>query len=88
MSDPAKIPTSELMHKRDLGAILYLSCYLQMMHRELGIDDVSDEYLRMTVLQMVMPMNHATEAIWRALMHDETGVEETIQRFRESLRGL
>ena len=88
MADPAKIPTSELMHKRDLAAALYFTCYLQMMHRELGVDDASGEYLRMTVLQMVMPMNHATEAIWRALMHDETGVEEAIQRFRESLRGL
>lgn len=88
MADPAQLPISELQNRQYLGAVVYLSAYLMLMHRELGVDDASDEYLRMTTLQMVMPMNHATEAIWRALMKDADGMEKAVQEFRAALHAL
>jgi hypothetical protein len=88
MADPAQIPESELFQKRDLGAVIYLSCYIQLMHRALGVEELNDEYIRMTVVQMVMPINYATEAAWRALMNDRKGSEEALANMKRSLELL
>jgi hypothetical protein len=37
---------------------------------------------------MVEPINHATEATWRALMEDTEGRDEAVERFRQSLERL
>lgn len=82
------IPESELKSKRDLGAVVYLSCYLQLMHRALGVDNIHDDYLRMTALQMVIPINYATEATWRAMMDDRKGADEALANLRDCLEAL
>lgn len=93
MADPTKVPTSELQRIRDLGAISYMSAYCYLMMRELGVDGLQDgeTWRQLTtdmVLLMVEPMNHATEAIWRATMRDTEGMEKALLRFRASLHAL
>lgn len=88
MADPGEIPTHELQSKRDLGAVIYLSCWLQLMHRELGVPPANSDYLRMTALQMVMPINYVTEAAWRAMMNDRKGADEAVENLRNCLESL
>lgn len=92
MADPAALPTSELQNARDMGAATYLSAYLRLMIRELGVDqgdtEIQNAMVRSMVLQMIAPINHATESIWRAMMEDHKGMEEALQRLRDSLDQL
>lgn len=92
MADPAALPTRELEHARDMGAATYLAAYLRLMIRELGVEKGDAEsqtaMVRSMVLQMIAPMNHATESIWRAMMEDNKGMEEALQRLRDSLDEL
>lgn len=88
MADPSKMPREELERAKDLGAAAYCAAYIHLMARELGIDETDTEGIRTMIVQMVEPMNHATEAIWRALMNDNVGKEEVLIRFRQSLMDI
>lgn len=85
MADPSKMPREELERARDLGAAAYCAAYIHLMARELGIDESDTDGIRTMLVQMVEPMNHATETIWRALMNDNLGKEQALIRFRQSL---
>lgn len=85
MADPAAMPQDELQRSRDLGAIIYLGAYVRLMCRELKVPDPQPDELRSWLLEFVDPLNHATEAIWRATMEDDNGAKEALVRFRESL---
>lgn len=86
MADP--IPTRELVAKRDLGAVLFFGCYVRLMMRELGTDDTNQDAVNAMVLPMVMPMNAATNAMWCALMNDDKGRDEALERFKACLEGI
>lgn len=86
MSDPAQLPKEEVERARDLGAVTYCAAYIELMARELGIN--TREGVNQMVSEMIEPLNYATEAIWRALMSDNLGKEETLIRFRQSLLEL
>lgn len=74
---------------RDLGAVAYLRGYIRLMVRELDIDESDTEGMDHMLLQMVEPLNVATEAIWRALMSDKSEeMEKVLARFKESLEPL
>lgn len=88
MSDPEELSREELERARDLGAVTYCGAYVHLMGRELGVDTSDKESLNHMLLQMVEPMNQATEAIWRALMNDHVGKEEALIRFRKSLLNI
>ena len=83
----------DLQKAKDLGFATYLSAYVQLMGRNLGItgddpDAGTQQALNQMALTMVEPMNLATEACWRALMHDHRGAKDKIQRFEEALKQL
>lgn len=88
MADPAKIPTEELEHIRDQGAAAYMSAYVRLMMRALKINESDLLGVNGMVVQMIEPLNHATEAIWCALMKDLVGKEQAITKFKESLNKL
>lgn len=87
MADPSRIPRDELENKRDLGAVIYCGAYIELMRRELDVP-MDKAGMNEMITLMVEPMNHATEAIWRALMSDHKGLEEVLERFRQSLDQL
>lgn len=88
MADAAALPQDELQRSRDMGVIIYLGAYVRLMCRELGVPDPSAEELRPWILEFVDPLNHATEAIWRATMEDDKGANDAVVRFRESLKSI
>jgi hypothetical protein len=88
MVDPSSIPREELERTRDLGAVTYCRSYILLMARELGVDMADTKTANSMTLQMVEPMNHATEAIWRALMEDHEGKERALERLQQSLERL
>lgn len=85
MDDSGRLSTEELEQSYEMGMAMFCSAYVQLMTRELGIDVQDKEALKPMILQMVEPMNDATEAVWRALMHDHLGKEEALIRFRKAL---
>lgn len=88
MTDPSKIPTSELIAARDLSAATYMASYLRLMFRELDVPDNDHDAIREYVLRMVVPMNHATRAIFFAFVKDTDKMEEEILNFRACLHAL
>lgn len=87
MADPSKLPTSEIVAIRDLTAATYMAANVRIVMRELGVDE-DEEAIREFVLRMVVPMNHAFDATWRAMMQDVDGSEEAIQHLRGCLHAL
>lgn len=85
MADPSQLPREEVERARDLGGTTYCAAYIELMIRELGINSASREGFNEMVIEMVAPLNIATEAVWRALMHDHLGKEEALIRFRKAL---
>lgn len=88
MADPAEMPDEELERAQYLGAAAYLTAYLRRMMRAIGVDDSDAAGVNAMVMSMVEPLNHATEAIWRALMKDIIGKEKAVTKFKESLNRL
>lgn len=87
MADPAELPRAELERARDLGAATYLSAYFHLMTRELGVDadTLGVQGMALVVLD---PMNHATQAMWCAMMEDRPGKEAALMKFQQSLDAL
>lgn len=88
MVDPSTIPREELERARDIGAVAYLRSYVLLMARAIGVEMEDTKAANSMTLEMVEPINYATEATWRALMEDTDGKEEAIERFRQSLRAI
>lgn len=88
MVDPSAVPSEELKRARDIGAVAYLRSYVLLMAREIGVEMSDTKTANSMTLEMVDPINHATEATWRALMEDTDGKEAAIERFRQSLERL
>lgn len=91
MADPLEEIRQDLEHARDLGAASYLSSYIRLMMLAIGVEDAekadkeTSEGVNAMVLAMVEPINHATETIWRAMMHDHEGEKAALKRFIASL---
>lgn len=78
-----------LRKSQELGAATYLTSYIVRMARAMDIDLEADtEGVNKMVLQMVEPLNHATAAIWCALMTDATGRDLAIERLTVALEAL
>lgn len=67
---------------------MYLTAYGHLMARELGIDETDDAGIKRMMLQLIEPMNDATDAMWRALMEDRDGMYKALHRFEDSLTKL
>jgi hypothetical protein len=85
VADPDSLPTSEIEHARDVGAVTYLGAYLRLMLRALGVPTPDNDEFNVMLLEMVEPMNHATQVIWCALMEDVNGAERALKEFKDSL---
>lgn len=79
---------AELIKARDLGAATYLSSYVHLMARNIGVDDSDDEGVNAMALQMVEAVNLGTEAAFRALMNDRSGMENALVQLRDALETL
>lgn len=51
-------------------------------------EDLDQEAVNAMALQMLESLNVATEATWRALMKDKSGMYETLGRQRKTLEKL
>jgi hypothetical protein len=88
MKQLSEVPSEELKRARDIGAVAYLRSYILLMAREIGVEMEDTKTANSMTLDMVEPINHATEATWRALMEDTEGRDEAVERFRQSLERL
>jgi hypothetical protein len=84
MAEPMDLSREELKQAQIMGATAYMMAYVRLMAIEMSVE-VTSEDIRGMILEMVDPLNHATEAIWRALMKDYDGSNEAVDRFKESL---
>lgn len=84
--DKIKIKTIE--HARDLGAVTYLSAYVHLMAHHLGIDADDNAVVKAMAVDMVEPINRATEAAWCALMNDRDGMAKALTTLKELLEEL
>lgn len=87
MADPAKVPDSLLEYGRDTGAVMYLTAYVRLMCRAIGVDDTNVDAVQAMVVQMVEPLSKATEATWRAMMADDEWTE-IVEQFKHRLQEL
>lgn len=78
----------ELEHTRDLGAITYLSAYVHLMSRKLGIDDSDNEAVNGLAIQMIDTLNLSTLAAWCGLMNDRQGAEEALNELKGTVDAL
>jgi hypothetical protein len=81
MKDPSSLSDDQLERARDLGGATFLSAYVTMMARKLEVP-VDNDAARAMAMQMIMPLNLAAEAAWRALMDDREGADDAIGRLR------
>ena len=58
------------------------------MARAIGVDDIDRDQLKALALQMLIPVNIATEAAWCALMHDREGMDKKVDELRTVLDSL
>lgn len=78
----------QLEFARDLGGATYLSAYVHLMARELGVDDSDLVSVNDMALPMLEPLNIALECCWRATMKDHAGQAEAMGRFRRAVEAL
>lgn len=81
----ARLDEDELRLGRDVGAATYVSSYMHLMMRELGVDDSDLDAVNALAANMVEPINIATEASFRALMGDTVGMDAALKRLQEHL---
>jgi|RhiMethySRZTD1v2_1073278.scaffolds.fasta_scaffold567419_4 hypothetical protein len=79
---------ADLEYTRDLGASTYLSAYVHLMSRKLGIDDSDNEAVNGMALQMLDTLNLSTVAAWCGLMNDKDGVENALKELRGTVEAL
>jgi hypothetical protein len=79
---------ADLEYTRDLGASTYLSAYVHLMSRKLGIDDSDDEAVNGMALQMLDTLNLSTYAAWCGLMNDKSEVENALKELRGAVEAL
>lgn len=65
-----------------------MSAYVRLMARELKIDESDTVALNDLAIKLVDPLTIATEAAWRALMGDISGMEIALSQFGEALDEL
>ena len=63
----ADLSDAELTKARDLGAATYLSAYVHLMARNLGVDDRDHQGINAMAGALVEPVNLATEAAFREI---------------------
>lgn len=81
--------TDEQLEKAQLmGAATYLRAYVHRMARQLDVNDKDIASVDKMVVELVEPLNIATEAAWRALMEDTDGIEDALDRFKSSLDNI
>lgn len=83
-----ELSNSELQLARDMGAATYLSAYIWLMAEQLEIKDLDNESVTAMALTMVDALALSTEATFRALMSDRTGVQDAIRRLQQELIAL
>lgn len=88
MADAANLSDDDLKRARDLGAATYVTAYVTMMAKELGIKDIDLAAANALAMHMVEPLNLATEATFRKLMEDDAGTADTLRRFHMALKQL
>lgn len=86
MDSNANLSSADLEVIRDQGAAIYLSAYLRLMCNSMGVE-TNQEAIKDMALEMLEPLNHANEAIWRALMSDKEW-KTALARLRMSLEKL
>jgi len=86
--DQPELSDDDLKRAQYLGAVAYLTAYTRGMARQLGVDDTDREAINQMVVQLVEPLNIATEAAWRAMMSDKKGTYQTLQRLRIEVEGM
>lgn len=84
-SEDAKREALRTYHHR--GAAIYLSAYIGLMMDGMGVKATTKSEINALALEMVEPLNIATEAIWRAMMSDQEWAT-TGQRFEDALTKL
>lgn len=80
------LSNEQLEYIRDQGAAIYLSAYLRLMCNHMGIE-TTQTAIKDMALEMLEPLNHANEAIWRALMSDKDWTT-ALERLRTNLQRL
>lgn len=80
--------SDELKEMQTQGAIIYLKAYIHGMGRGLNIESLPENEIRQMIIEMVEPINLATETIWRGMMNDHNGMQETLKRFEKSVVDL
>lgn len=90
MSGTEQLSDEQLREAQAMGAAAYLTAYTRLMARALGVEEdiVNADVLKQMVTAMVEPLNHATEATFRALMSDRKGTYKALKTLRESVEEL
>lgn len=85
---PESVSNEELRQGRDLAAAVYLTAYIRLMARELGVDELDDEAVRAMALEMIDSLNLGTQAAWCALMNDRPGMGKALRRLGTAVRSI
>lgn len=83
-----RLSDTDLRRARDLGAATYLSSYTHLMGRQLKIEGMEDDAINAMALEMVEPLNFATQAAWCAMMGDHQGMHNALRKQRLALEKL
>lgn len=86
--DGADMSDEDLKRSRDLGGATYLSAYVRLRARELGVNQEDFLGLREVALKMLPAINLATEAAWCATMTDRAGVKEKMKALETELHKM
>lgn len=88
MNEPSSLSDSELYRARDLGGATYLSAWVHLMTRKLGVDDSDLVSVNDMALSMLEPLNHAMQACWCSMMKDQPGMADAMGKFRRAVEAL
>jgi hypothetical protein len=90
MEDVLKMTDNDLENAQMAGAAMYLRAYLHRMSRKIGVPlkDIDPDDIDEMALSMVPAINHATTAMWGALMKDTYTVAQAVEKFQRDLEKL
>lgn len=83
-----KMTDEQLRDAQIHGAATYCMAYLHRMTRAIQEPVNDDGDLGAMVLEMVPALNHATQAMWCALMHDLSGMHTALTKFKFDLEHI